>query len=406
MALGDDRQGIDIQLQPVTTARIRGRVDAAPEVRANLTLRLVTDETESLGSGGEIATAMVTTSGEFTFLGVPSGRYTIVAQPVVGTLLLRPPSGADGVRPPNAPAQFGSGRGGSAIYAAPPGTFFDLAQHPRRAGMAWTHCRRRRRRRRLGRRRANAPRRHSDRPARARWPAAGGNGTRPVDARRRRLAGRRSGRRSGRSAARSVRTTPTQSFSLTGLLAGEYVLELVTGNIRRSKSIVWDGRDYTYRPFDTTPGADISGVVDHDDGSGGARSTAAPVDARGRARRQRRRHLLSGRARAVDEIRLPAVAAAVGRDLRPAERSPITRIPAGEYFVIAVNEIARGSLAGSRVPRPRRAAGDEGLGAMGCGGDASAHAQGRQVKRPALVLFALALARWRRNRRRASPASS
>ena len=44
-------------------------------------------------------------------------------------------------------------------------------------------------------------------------------------------------------------------------MAGEYVLRLRFGVGGTVESIVWDGQDYTDRPFDTTSGQDISGVV-------------------------------------------------------------------------------------------------------------------------------------------------
>ena len=50
------------------------------------------------------------------------------------------------------------------------------------------------------------------------------------------------------------------AFSIDGLMAGEYVLRVKYG-LGTVESIVWDGQDYTDRPFDTANGQDISGVV-------------------------------------------------------------------------------------------------------------------------------------------------
>ena len=128
----------------------------------------------------------------------------------------------------------------------------------------------------------------------------------------------------------------TQSFSLTGLLAGEYVLELVTGNIRQVKSIIWDGKDYTYRPFDTTSGADISGVV--------ITTTDQACEINGSARDAQGVPVANGvviyfpvereqwTKYGFQPSRLRSVAITTGGAFT------ITRIPAGEYFVIAVNE--------------------------------------------------------------------
>jgi hypothetical protein len=50
-------------------------------------------------------------------------------------------------------------------------------------------------------------------------------------------------------------------FTIDGLMAGEYVLRMKYGLAGTVESIVWDGQDYTDRPFDTSSGQDISGVV-------------------------------------------------------------------------------------------------------------------------------------------------
>ena len=335
LARGDDRQGIDVQIQPVPSARIRGRVDAAPEVRANLTLRLVTDETESLGPGGEIATAMVTTSGEFTFLGVPSGRYAIVAQPAVGTLQLRPPNGGAVGEPPTAPAQFGRGSFGSAIFAAPSGTFFDSRNtlsapgwHGRTtvdvgtADVSNVIVRLQRGVTMRGRfvHEGAAP------PSTGRGPTILGIRLSPAD-----------GRVSlGQFRAQVRPDDPEPGFVVEGLLPGEYVLELVSGNARVAKSIVWDGKDFTHRPFDTTSGADISGVV--------ITTTDQACEINGSARDAQGAPVANGvviyfpvereqwTKYGFQPSRLRSVAISTGGSYT------ITRIPAGEYFVIAVNE--------------------------------------------------------------------
>jgi hypothetical protein len=337
LALGDDRQGIDIQIQPVTTARIRGRVDAAPEVRANLTLRLVTDETESLGSGGEIATAMVTASGEFAFLGVPSGRYTIVAQPVVGALQLRSPTGAASMDqpPPHAPAQLGSGMFGSAIFAAPSGTFFDSRNTLSAPG--W-----------YGRTAVDVG--NADvagvvvalrRGITMRGRIINEGGAAPATGRGPSVLSIRLSPADGRVALGQHRGNvkpgdPEQGFVVEGLLPGEYVLEATSGNSALAKSIVWDGKDYTYRPFDTASGADITGVV--------VTMTNQACEINGTALDARGAPVANGAViyfpvereqwtkYGFQPTRLRSVPVSTGGVFT------ITRIPAGEYLVIAVSE--------------------------------------------------------------------
>jgi hypothetical protein len=48
------------------------------------------------------------------------------------------------------------------------------------------------------------------------------------------------------------------NFIIEGLLPGEYVL---TSLGPRLKSVTWDGRDYTHRPFDASAGHDFNDVV-------------------------------------------------------------------------------------------------------------------------------------------------
>jgi hypothetical protein len=44
-----------------------------------------------------------------------------------------------------------------------------------------------------------------------------------------------------------------------GLLQGEYVVSVLSGG--RVKSIIWNGRDFTNRPFDASSGEDFNDVV-------------------------------------------------------------------------------------------------------------------------------------------------
>jgi len=75
---GVDRVGIDIQVRPVPTARVSGRVDGGSA--SGMLLRLLPSGGEYLGFGSEAATTVVAPDGTFTFLNVPDGDFTLLAQ--------------------------------------------------------------------------------------------------------------------------------------------------------------------------------------------------------------------------------------------------------------------------------------------------------------------------------------
>jgi hypothetical protein len=79
LAPGEEKGGVDFALKPVPAVRVSGTVISAGALDPNLVLRLVPRGSENLGVGGEQATALVSASGAFTFLGVPSGSYTLDA---------------------------------------------------------------------------------------------------------------------------------------------------------------------------------------------------------------------------------------------------------------------------------------------------------------------------------------
>ena len=79
LAPGQEKGGVDFALQPVPAVRVSGTVISAGALDPNFVLRLLPRGSENLGVGSEQATALVSASGAFTFLGVPSGSYTIDA---------------------------------------------------------------------------------------------------------------------------------------------------------------------------------------------------------------------------------------------------------------------------------------------------------------------------------------
>jgi hypothetical protein len=79
LARGQEKGGVDFVLQPVPAVRVSGTVISGAALDPNFVLRLVPRGSENLGVGSEQATALVSASGAFTFLGVPSGSYTLDA---------------------------------------------------------------------------------------------------------------------------------------------------------------------------------------------------------------------------------------------------------------------------------------------------------------------------------------
>jgi len=79
LASGQEKAGVDFALQPVPVVRVSGTVIGTGALDPNFVLRLLPRGSENLGVGSEQATALVSASGAFTFLGVPSGSYTIDA---------------------------------------------------------------------------------------------------------------------------------------------------------------------------------------------------------------------------------------------------------------------------------------------------------------------------------------
>lgn len=77
---GETRSGIDIRLAPVRGVRVRGIIQGPPESAVGgRVLRLLATGAESLGIGSETATTLADVTGAFTFVNVPPGAYTVVA---------------------------------------------------------------------------------------------------------------------------------------------------------------------------------------------------------------------------------------------------------------------------------------------------------------------------------------
>ena len=85
--------GVDLALRPVPAARVSGTVTGPDGPAAGLGVRLIPADADSLvaETGFETATAAADAAGRFTFLGVPTGQYTLkayrVPRPEVGQMM-------------------------------------------------------------------------------------------------------------------------------------------------------------------------------------------------------------------------------------------------------------------------------------------------------------------------------
>jgi hypothetical protein len=76
---GEERTGVDVQLRLVSTVRVSGSVTGPEGPVPNIGVRLLPAGLEDFATelGFESAVTLTDTGGAFTFLGVPSGAYTV-----------------------------------------------------------------------------------------------------------------------------------------------------------------------------------------------------------------------------------------------------------------------------------------------------------------------------------------
>jgi hypothetical protein len=254
----EQRTGVDIRLAPVRTVRVSGAVQGPPgSTPARMSVRLVTAGNEGLGFGSETATAFVSADGAFRLVNVPAGTYTVIVSR--GSMEYLTGDGASLYSTAAPPGCIGGGGG-----------FFTLSEVPGSPRASYRNC-------------------GGDTSFSARIPLTVGD--RDLDGvvvplqRAVSLMGRivqgdaapapdspaaRIGTPIfaepadgdallGLPSGRSLPDDPTR-FRIDGLLPGQYVLQ-ASGIGGAIKSIEWQGRDYTQRPFDTTSGRDIEDVV-------------------------------------------------------------------------------------------------------------------------------------------------
>jgi hypothetical protein len=259
---GDDRRNVDFHLQPLPTSRILGRLAGPDDAIAGVTLRLLPEGSEMLGRGSETATALTTSSGAFVFLNVPSGRYSIIAAGSISEYEHRVPLALSVELPPT-PGQRATGMSSSAVFSGPAGTMFSSRSSPdavkyfgrqqvtvagtdvtdvivtMNTGVSISG------RIDLGQRQPNtAPGAPPSLGLASSISVEPANGDPTLGQ-------------------RFVRTTPAgesgAEFNIVGLQPGQYLLRLVGS--RPVKSITWEGKDYSYTPFDTSSGRDFTGVA-------------------------------------------------------------------------------------------------------------------------------------------------
>jgi hypothetical protein len=76
---GEARANVDVQLSLVPTVRVSGTLAGTAETIAGMPVWLVPAGDEHSGVGGEVAITVSNPAGGFTFLNVPTGRYTLIA---------------------------------------------------------------------------------------------------------------------------------------------------------------------------------------------------------------------------------------------------------------------------------------------------------------------------------------
>jgi hypothetical protein len=258
---GDDRPNIDVTLSPAPAVRVSGVLDGPPDAMTLMTVRLLPAGLETLGQGSEAATALVDGTGQFTFVNVPPGSYTIDA-PVNIYEFTQLGSGI-----PNRPASFpappgiqGWSRSTNAAESMP-GLVFGTTSFrgnnvPNYSGRASVT---------VGSSDLNgvvvrlkpmitvsgkfvldpdptqpAP----ETPPRFSVSLDPANGEAYLGAPR----------------SQSGPNTPVTDFTIPAVMPGQYWLRS-SGGGWIIKSVVWKGRDYTAAPLDTASGDDVTGIV-------------------------------------------------------------------------------------------------------------------------------------------------
>ena len=243
---GDSRSGIDFQLQPVSVARVSGRLEGGDGRIPSMLLRLMAKGAERLGFGAETATTTVEPDGAFTFLNVPEGEYTIVAQASVMDFT----SGSTSIRFGDAPGFPAGGIGVGSVDGVPGLSYLTRNGAPSnfwgRAAVA------------VGGRDVSDVVVPMRRAVQIRGRVVLATGAAPPEKNHVRLSAQPVDGDPGMGWPSGYTSDATLAFTVDGLLGGTYLLEASSyGTV----SVVANGKDVTYAGFDASAGQDFDDVV-------------------------------------------------------------------------------------------------------------------------------------------------
>jgi hypothetical protein len=316
---GDNRGGVDIPLRPVPAFRVSGRAVGVPGPTPAMLLRLMPAGSERLGFGSEAATTLIESDGTFTFLNVPDGEYTLLAQSSVMDFF----KGSSDGRLADAPGYSRTSAGVGSLAGAPGLSFLtrlgDSADVWGRSTIVVG-----------GHDIADAT--LELRPAvsiRGRFVFAAG--TTPPDPARDLCPQAQPANGDPSLGWPRGRTERDGSyrFTITGLLGGVY---LFSSNLT-IVSVTWQGRDLMDAGFDASAGHDFDDVV--------VTLTDKRTDVTGRVQTDRASDLSAVIAFPADRARWVNYAFEARRFRTTRAGSDgayqLTGVPAGDYFVIAVD---------------------------------------------------------------------
>lgn len=260
VAYGDAISGIDIQLRPTQSVEVSGRVTWPAEApRSPVLVRLMPSGLESLGFGSEVAISPVGPDGSFRFPDVPIGDFIVTVPPYQAEYSLVDPNLP---RTATGPGRFQQGgRRISDVASARAGVRSTSEMAP----MTPTETK-------LWARQAvsvTAPG-ISDLVVALRGTASIRGHVRfeldPSAAQPSRLgvilqAEPADGDISrGIPEGRTQRDDPTHAFEIRGLAPGPYLITSAGGAAYLVKSVTWNGRDHTHRPFDASSNSALDDV--------------------------------------------------------------------------------------------------------------------------------------------------
>ena len=133
----ETREDVNVILRPTAAARVSGHVDGTRDAVRGLVLRLIAPGLEDLGDGSEVATSLVDPNGDFTFLNVPPGQYSLEGSRS-RLEFSSGPSPTSAASMPGTPGQVqGPGTIMASVFAGPPGTRL-LGSHTTGDAGYWT----------------------------------------------------------------------------------------------------------------------------------------------------------------------------------------------------------------------------------------------------------------------------